>query len=193
MWRWRTSEEESGGYAGTTKWVQIKLQTVDFIFLNDLGFSFSTRPTCAENHCVIKSWTTNSANYHVTNNNKTFLLINYLLCLQDLLAGLVFGQKGDTIGYSLYFYFIAFKQRCTGSYSSQLRMCSEAGERLQGRASSFRKVCRLTLWPQSDVIAHRGRRGGGGTKSFVFPKSLTARHIQWWPLMSFMPLWDQST
>lgn len=31
---------------------------------------------------------------------------------------------------------------------------------------SFRKVCRLTLWPQSEVMALRG----GGQESFVFPE-----------------------
>lgn len=47
-----------------------------------------------------------------------------------------------------------------------------------GRASSFRKVCRLTLWPQSEVMALMG----GGWSPLCFQGSLTvslSKHCHW--------------
>lgn len=41
LWRWRKSEEESGGYSAAEKWVEFKLQIVHFSFQKlTLSFNF---------------------------------------------------------------------------------------------------------------------------------------------------------
>lgn len=67
-------------------------------------------------------------------------------------------------------------------------MCSEASKGLEGRASYFRKVCRLTLWLQSEIMTLMG----GGQSPLCFQGGLTLYVVQTQPLGPVLLL-DHST
>lgn len=95
--------------------------------------------------------------------------IQFLECSTSFWIWITYQVAGSFLFSFLLLLFIHNKC-CSGCcHGNEVRIWSEASKGVRDRASSFRKACSLTLWPQSGVMS----LGGRGSSPLYFQGGLT--------------------